>query len=117
VGPSFFDQFRPVDVEGEAQLPRRITFDHYAADMQRTIGLADDISTADSLIDFDRVAEKIFSAELRRCQCFPHPLWRRGDVDRIDDGGFEIAGVHDISQASSFSAAYGISSGCPVSRI
>ena len=93
--PELFDQRRPVDVEGEGEFVRRIAFDHLAADVQRTIGLAHDERAADPQIDLDGKAGEILPAELRRRQCLPYLLRRRGDVDRVDDRGLELFDVHD----------------------
>ena len=88
-GPKLFHQRRPVDVERERELPRRLAFDHFARDVRRPIRRVHDVRAADPQIDLDRIAEEIFPAELRRRQRLPHLLGRGGDVDGVDDGGFE----------------------------
>ena len=45
--PELFDQSRPVDIEGEAELPRRIAFGDFARDVQRAVGCADYERAAD----------------------------------------------------------------------
>src|SRR6267154_3017302 len=79
--------------------------------MQRAVRRAHDVGAADPEVDLDRVAEKILSAELGRGQCLPHLLRRRGDVDGVDDRGFEVCNVHDTPSIPS--AETGISSALP----
>src|ERR1700687_2404840 len=84
------DQSRPIDVEGNGQLARRVAFDHLATDVQRTIRRAHDVRAADSQIDLHRIAEKIFPAELRTRQCLPDLLGGRRDIDGVNDRRLEV---------------------------
>src|SRR6185369_5823095 len=120
-------QRRPVYVPGDGQLPRRIAFDHLAADMYRAIRRAGDEGAADLEVGLDRKAGKILPAELGRRQRLPHLLGRGGDVDRVDDRGLELVDLHvgagpsidlhDRVSSSLPSAARGIASGFPVSSM
>src|SRR5262249_12861773 len=114
--PELFDQRRPVDVERHRQLPRRLAFDHFARDVQRSVGGAHDERAADLQVDLDRVAEKIFPAELGAGQRLPDLLRCGSDVDRVDERGFEPGNVHVYAKPSMLSAAGGIESGVPDSN-
>src|SRR6266581_5472171 len=108
----------PVDVPGDGELLRRIAFDHFAADVNRTVRRAGDERTANLQLGLHREAGKILPGELRGRQRLPDFLRRGGDVDGVDDGGLELADVHrHHSTPSIFRAASGTSSACPDSSM
>jgi hypothetical protein len=96
VGPSFSISVGQLTLKVTVSFFRRIAFDHLAADVRRSIRRAYDVRAADFQIDFDHVAEKILLAEFGRRQRLPHLFRRGGDVDRVDDGWFEIVDVRHI---------------------
>src|SRR5437016_4864922 len=107
------DQRRPIDVPGNGEPARRVACDHFAADMNRTVRRAGDERAADLQLDLHREAGKILSGELGRGQRLPDLFRRGGDVDGVDDGGFEVVDVHGYSNPSMLGAEGGIASAVP----
>src|SRR5712664_3203537 len=88
-------QPRPVDVPGDGELLRRIAFDHFATDVNRTVRRAGDERAADFQLGLHRKAGKILPGELRARQRLPDFLRRRADIDGVDDRRLEVVDVHD----------------------
>src|ERR1700682_5985105 len=111
------DQGRPVDVPGDGELARGNAFDHFTADVNRTVRRASDERAADPELGLHPKAGKILPGELRRRQRLPDLLRGGGDVDGVDNGRLEVIDVHSPSNPSIPSAEGGIASAVPDSSV